>query len=423
MRLGITVHQSHSARYWQLSLLILAAGTIYPIPYIRQNFENSMLETFRMTQAQLGECSSLLGLMFFLTYAPSGWLADRFKPNKLLAFSMAGTGLLALWLATAPPIAHIKVIFLGLGITSGLTLWGSLIKTTSLLAPHDQQGRYFGLLESGRGIVEALLATIALALFAFYLEELMADTSTAMTVVINFYGGTALALSPLILLFLQTPERAAADPARHHGLGGTWADITVLIGNQSVWLSGLVILIGYQLFWVTYSFAGLLESVFGLSAITVGTITVARLWMRPIGPLVAGFLGDKFHAVRFLSWLLLAAAIALVSMPLLPLGAGLIVLLPIVLIVSLLTFGIRGIYWATLDDCNVSAPTRGLAIGLISVLAYTPDIYVPMVQALCLSIWEGKAGYAAYYSVFASTGVLGFWAARRLVKISEQSSG
>ena len=392
MRLGITVHQSHSARYWQLSLLILAAGTIYPIPYIRQNFENSMLETFRMTQAQLGECSSLLGLMFFLTYAPSGWLADRFKPNKLLAFSMAGTGLLALWLATAPPIAHIKVIFLGLGITSGLTLWGSLIKTTSLLAPHDQQGRYFGLLESGRGIVEALLATIALALFAFYLEELMADTSTAMTVVINFYGGTALALSPLILLFLQTPERAAADPARHHGLGGTWADITVLIGNQSVWLSGLVILIGYQLFWVTYSFAGLLESVFGLSAITVGTITVARLWMRPIGPLVAGFLGDKFHAVRFLSWLLLAAAIALVSMPLLPLGAGLIVLLPIVLIVSLLTFGIRGIYWATLDDCNVSAPTRGLAIGLISVLAYTPDIYVPMVQALCLSIWEGKGG-------------------------------
>ena len=410
MRLGITVHQSHSARYWQLSLLILAAGTIYPIPYIRQNFENSMLETFRMTQAQLGECSSLLGLMFFLTYAPSGWLADRFKPNKLLAFSMAGTGLLALWLATAPPIAHIKVIFLGLGITSGLTLWGSLIKTTSLLAPHDQQGRYFGLLESGRGIVEALLATIALALFAFYLEELMADTSTAMTVVINFYGGTALALSPLILLFLQTPERAAADPARHHGLGGTWADITVLIGNQSVWLSGLVILIGYQLFWVTYSFAGLLESVFGLSAITVGTITVARLWMRPIGPLVAGFLGDKFHAVRFLSWLLLAAAIALVSMPLLPLGAGLIVLLPIVLIVSLLTFGIRGIYWATLDDCNVSAPTRGLAIGLISVLAYTPDIYVPMVQALCLSIWEGKGGVCCLLQCICKhwrTGLLG----------------
>ena len=40
-----------------------------------------------------------------------------------------------------------------------------------------------------------------------------------------------------------------------------------------------------------------------------------------------------------------------------------------------------GIYWATLDDCDVSAGTRGLAVGVISLLAYTPDIYVPVVQS------------------------------------------
>ena len=110
--------------------------------------------------------------MFFLTYLPSGWLADRFRPKWLLGASMAGTGALALWLSTAPSFEYIRLIFIGWGITSGLTLWGALIKSTSLLAPHDQQGRFFGMLESGRGLVEALLATIGLAVFAYFLESL-----------------------------------------------------------------------------------------------------------------------------------------------------------------------------------------------------------------------------------------------------------
>ena len=44
------------------------------------------------------------------------------------------------------------------------------------------------------------------------------------------------------------------------------------------------------MFWVSYSLAGLLESVFEISAVTVGTITVVRLWMRPVGGLLAGFI-------------------------------------------------------------------------------------------------------------------------------------
>jgi hypothetical protein len=32
---------------------------------MRQNFEGSMLETFYITRAQLGECHSILGIVFF----------------------------------------------------------------------------------------------------------------------------------------------------------------------------------------------------------------------------------------------------------------------------------------------------------------------------------------------------------------------
>ena len=60
-------------RYLQLLLLIVGSGVIYPAVYMRQNFEGSMLEAFDITRAQLAECHSILGVIFFLTYLPSGW--------------------------------------------------------------------------------------------------------------------------------------------------------------------------------------------------------------------------------------------------------------------------------------------------------------------------------------------------------------
>ena len=387
---------------------------------MRQNFEGSMLETFSITVEQLGECHSLLGVMFFLTYLPSGWLADRFKPKWLLGLSMAGTGALALWLSTAPSFEQIKIIFIGWGITSGLTLWGALIKSTSLLAPRDQQGRFFGILESGRGLVEALLATIGLAVFAYLLESLGSATEAAMTAVVTFYGFSALVLAPLVVWSLHNPgeaEEAAKKPTN----GQFLRDFTVIMGNPRIWLAGLTILIGYQMFWVTYSLAGLLESIFELSAVTVGTITVVRLWMRPVGGLLAGFIGDYFHVVRFLAFLMLAGGATLAVLPLLPTTTAVIVLFPLVMLIGVFSYGVRGIYWATLDDCDVSASTRGLAVGVISLLAYTPDIYVPAVQSWCMETWPGQTGYQVYYAIFGASSIIGFVAAYRLSALARRA--
>ena len=62
-------------RYLQLAVITVAAGAIYPLLYLRQNFEVSMLETFEITATQLGQCNAILGVMFVVTYLPSGWLA------------------------------------------------------------------------------------------------------------------------------------------------------------------------------------------------------------------------------------------------------------------------------------------------------------------------------------------------------------
>ena len=59
-------------RYVKLLFLIMAGGAIYPLLYLRQNFELTLLSTFGMTLSELNVASSILGTSFFLSYVPSG---------------------------------------------------------------------------------------------------------------------------------------------------------------------------------------------------------------------------------------------------------------------------------------------------------------------------------------------------------------
>ena len=104
---------SDTKRYIQLALITLAGGAIYPLIYLRQNFEVSILESFGITLTQLGQCYSLLGVMFVVTYIPSGWLSDRFSPRWLISFSLVLTAALGLWFSTMPGYSELRIIFFG----------------------------------------------------------------------------------------------------------------------------------------------------------------------------------------------------------------------------------------------------------------------------------------------------------------------
>jgi len=410
-------------RYLQLTVLILAAGAIYPLVYLRQNFEVSILESFNITISQLGQCYAMLGVIFVVTYLPSGWLADKVSPRWLVAFSLAATALLGLWFSTMPPFESLLVIFAGWGIATGLTFWAALIKGVAVLAKHDEQGRFFGLLDGGRGLVEAILATIAVALFAWSLDTLGQSTSDALLKVIYLYVGYALLLAPIVVFAIDdvkddsfSAEAAASD-------GSLLADLKLIFGKIEVWLAAFCILTGYQLFWATYSFSGYMQQSYGLSAVMVGSITVAKLWMRPIGAVAAGFIGDRFNRERVLAVLMLSGTIALASLIVLPLTVSAGVLLAVVLFIGLATYAIRGIFWATLDSCEISIRIKGLAIGVISLIGYSPDIYLPLINGFLLEKYPGKPGYSIYFAGIVFMGLLGTLAAWRLnIIVSKRES-
>jgi len=401
--------------YSQLALIIVAAGAIYPLLYLRQNFELSILEAFNISQTQLRYCSSMLGLIFIITYIPSGWLADRFSSRKLLAYSLLATGLLGLWFSTMPSYASLLIIYGAWGLATGLTFWAAQIKLVTMLARRDQQGRFFGILEGGRGLIEALLATIAIALFAYVLSQESGTKTLALKQVIYLYAGVLLIMAPLTYWLLDDAE-AEPEQTKSRVKDSFRNDIMVVLKHREIWLCAICIACGYQLFYATYSFSAYLQQNFGLTAVMVGTITVAKLWMRPIGGIAAGFIGDWIGPEKVLSTLLALASLALAMMAVLPANAATLFMLTAVLLIGLLTYAVRGLYWATLGACNVPNNIKGLAIGIISMIGYFPEVYLPLLSASLIEQYPDGLGYQIYYLTLSIFGLLGAYAAYLLAR-------
>ena len=401
-------------RYIQLAVLVVAAGAIYPLIYLRQNFEVTILESYSITAAQLGQCYAMLGVIFVLTYIPSGWLADHVAPRILMSFSLAAAGFLGIWFASEPSFLELQIIFAGWGIATGLTFWSALIKAVAVLARPEEQGRFFGILDGGRGLVEAILATIAVALFAYWLEGLGQAADVALRKVIWFYIVFMLLLSPVVLFLIKDSRPAILPEESAKADVNFLEDVRIILSKIEIWLAAFCILCGYQLFWATYSFSAYMQQHYGLSAVAVGSITVAKLWMRPIGAATAGFAGDFLDREKVLAILLLLASISLGGLVVLPTTVGIPTLLAVVLLIGILTYAVRGIFWATLESCNIDNRIKGLAIGAISLLGYSPDIYLPLINGALLQRYPGRLGYGIYFTGIAIMGVLGALSAWRL---------
>nr|WP_322028982.1 MFS transporter [Paraburkholderia sp. J76] len=406
-------------RYVQLLLLVLAAGGIYPLLYLRQVYQTTMLDVLHIDNAQLGYLYSVLGIVFFVCYLPSGWLADRIAPRLLICFSLIGTGALGLWYSTAPSFHALLVIFCLWGVTTGLTFWASVLKRVRMIAAANEQGRFFGLLDGGRGLVEALLATAALALFAAATGSGRGE-AVGLRHVIYMYSFTCISLGALMSFFKDpAPAQAESGQTEANAASSLWRDLATLAAIPQLWLMAGVVFCGYQIFWATYSFSAYLQQgEMRMSVVAAGMVTTAKLWMRPIGGIGGGFLGDRLSNLRVLIWALFLAVAGLIGLILLPALRNMALLGAVVLFIGLMTYAIRGLYWTLLDYCAIPMRITGLAIGLVSLIGYSSDIFLPLVNGYITEHYAGMLGYQIYFAYVAAIGTLGGVAALVLQRMT-----
>ncbi|MFK7730450.1 MAG: nitrate/nitrite transporter [Pseudomonadales bacterium] len=404
------VDQQRLTNYMQVLMLALAVSVIYSMPYLRQIFKSSLLDVFQLSETQLGNLSSTYALSCMICYLPGGWLADKVAPKKLVIIALLSSSATYFWYASIPSYQSLVIIYALWGVIGVGVLWSAMLKQTNLLGGKHEQGRMFGVLEGTRGLFEAILMTVASLIFAWYVSK-----SFGMQTVIIVYAVLCIVIA-VIMMF--TGENNDSNDADAYKTGANLKDILAIIKLPSVWLLCIILSAVYHIFWATIELPSFAENGgFGMALAAVMALGTTKLWMRPIGGIVGGFLGDKYGNDRMMCGSFLAGVAACAFLATMPTTAASSWMLWVFIVpFGILAYALRGLIWALLEDCPIPKTAIGSAIGLISVVGYSPDLYVPQINSYLLSNYSMTEGYQLFFAYIAcasGVGALATWALMR----------
>jgi sugar phosphate permease len=396
--------------------LILAGEAVYALPFhVTRFFRPTVLEVFGLSNTELGTAQAVYGVVAMLAYFPGGPLADRFPARKLLAASLWLTAAGGLFMVTSPGVAGAIALWGFFGITSILLFWAALIRATRDWGGIDEQGRAFGLLDGGRGALAALLASVGAALFGYMFPEgysgaSFEDKQQALNLVILGYTAVTAATGVFVWFVLHD-----GHPSGQHGLEdwrpeveNTLLHVGRVLKLPAVWYAALIVMcayVGYKGFdnYALYAVQG-----WGMSEVDAAKVTAVAAWMRPVAALGAGLLGDRFLVSRMTVLCFAALLISqLVFSFYTPPGGAWWLLVSNMLIGSLTIFGLRALYYALFEEAAIPAAVTGTAVGVVSIIGYTPDIYVSFLGGVLLDRAPGLAGHQHYFMFLAGFAALG----------------
>jgi predicted MFS family arabinose efflux permease len=374
---------SKSRSYLGLAILAWGSTFIYQVPMMRYILYEPLRETLGLDHTRFGDLQAWYGYLATATYFPGGWLADRISPRRLLTFSFLSTAILSLWFSTFPGYGTLVLIHALWGVTTTLTFWAAMLRACKDMAASDEQGRFFGLLEGGGGLTNLIGATAALLVFNAMTDQALGVRGA---IWVKTFGCALAAV--LTWVVFKDPVELKPGPSL---LG----DIVATLKSPLVWAMSAIVFCGYTAFTVGSYMNPYLTSVSMVAPATAGFLTMAWLY---VGQLAAGFaagaISDKLGRPRFLTFgfgLLTLIFVVVVLLPGDPAAATLTVAVFICFYLSI--YAIKSIYFAIVEDLQVPSAIAGSAMGLASVVGFTPDFITFKVAGPLLDKYPGARGF------------------------------
>jgi len=391
-------------RWLIMTVLAFSGGIIFLLPFLFEVYFRTVADALGLTNTEMGVLFSAFGITSMIAYFPGGWLADRLSPRKLMTASLISTGLAGLWFATLPAYEVVVAIHIFWGLTTSLLFWAAMIRVTRNWAPPEEQGRAFGILEGMRGIGEASTHSGLLLIFAW-----LGSTEKALTVVITDLSLIIITLG--VLSWLVIEDKVSEEGAGSDSKIGLREILTVL-KMPVIWLISIVVLCAYSAYWGSFSFTPYSSDVFMMSAAMAGAISIGRMWLKPVGALISGFVADSFGIAISVSVLFAVLVTSFTGFALISAEPELLTIVLInVAIAAMAVFALRGIYFALLEEGGIPLALTGTAGGIVSLIGFTPDIFMPLFFGIITDAFPGVEGYRYYYLTVAGICTIGLLAA------------
>ena len=409
----------NAQRLLTMTALIISGEAIFSLPFvIARIFRPTLLEVLNITNLELGTAFSLYGIIAMLSYFPGGALADRFSAKSMMIASLLTTAAGGLLYAQLPSMFYIKALFTFWGLSTILLFWASIISATRQWGGSDGQGKAFGILEGGRGLLAAVLASISVYIFGLLLPNEVSQASleekqAALKVIILIFTSLT-ALAAILVYFFVPSETQAQSEIKDQSSDQTstnkvdFSQMSKVLKNPAVWLQGMIIVTAYTGYKGMDDLSLLASDAYGMDEIEAATVSTVSFWTRPFAALFAGFIGDYLGGIKTICACFIGMIFGDLVIALGWIDANLLWLLFMnVVITSMAVFGVRGLYFAIFDDAGVPAHLTGTAVGLVSVIGYTPDIFMGPINGYLTDSYPGALGHQYFFAVLATFAGLG----------------
>ncbi|SUB82826.1 Inner membrane protein yihN [Pragia fontium] len=396
------------------SLLTLCGGTIYKLPSLKDAFYIPMQEYFHLTNGQIGNAMSVNSIVTTIGFFLSIYFADKLPRKYTMSFSLIATGLLGIYLSTMPGYWGILFVWALFGVTCDMLNWPVLLKSISLLGDSNQQGRLFGFFETGRGVVDTVVAFSALGLFAYYGSGLLGFKAG-----IWFYSGIAILVGifiPLVLDDKSDNQKESADkPAKNNN-----NRISAVLKNKTVWMIAFNVFFVYAVYCGLTFFIPFLKNIYALPIALVGAYGIINQYcLKMIGGPIGGIISDKIlkSPSKFLCYSFIISVVVLILLIILPHEQ-----MPVYLgMVCTLGFGAivftqRAVFFAPIGEAKIGEEYTGSAMALGSFIGYAPAMFCFSLYGHILDSNPGILGYKIVFGIMAAFAFCGVLVSVALVK-------
>ncbi len=408
----------NNSRWQVIFCLVFAGEIIFSLPFhVARFFRPTLLSVFDLSNAALGDIMGVYGIAAMIAYFPGGPIADRFSSRKLITLSLATTALGGVYFASIPPQAGLFILFGYWGVTTIFLFWAALIKATRDWGGKFAQGRAFGILDGGRGLIAAGAATLAVFILQFFLPGVVENSTDkerteALKAVIWFY--VFLTSGGALLAWFFIPDSKRSEIKKSSGL---FLGLRNVLSNRLVWLQAIIVVSAYC------GYKSLdYYSLYGVDILKMNEVSAARFvsnaaWLRVIAAIVAGLLVDRFSGTKVLVTVFLLLMLNYLILTVFsPVSLSVFLITGNILLSFAAVYALRGVYFALLEETNIEKALTGTAVGLISVIGYTPDVFLNSVAGRILDAAPGLTGYHNFFKLLTGIAIAGLFAALVLAR-------
>lgn len=423
-------------RWFVVILCALMAGIMVYVPFLRYSYYDQMCVLFtqykQIVPAEtvntfIGDFGMAFGIVSMLGYPFGGIFADRFNEKWLLIAGGVLMGICSFWFGTVPGKAAIIIIHLLYGVGTSFLIWSAYLKLTRKMGNAREQGRMFSTSEFVRGVFGMLIGFVGVGLLGRAVlpsGEISPQQLGIQWRNLMFISGALFFLfAALVFFFIPSKVIGAEESETQTQEAFSIKNVLRVLKMPGTWLISALVFCCFSFTSAGNGYLGAYTvNILGISETTASTFAIIRNYIiAAVMTFAIGFISDRIGSKANTLGIYLTVASVLCA-ALIFTKSSFVLCLAVSFAFAIVYSGMRGIYFATLNEVGIPLSMTGIATGIISMLCYLPDVYFAKLAGSWLDTY-GNRGYDFIWYWAIGCGILGIIVAILTYRYSKKIGG